>query len=197
MSELPQIPYYMTPEQYLAFDRESDIKHEYADKKIWAMAGAKEKHNLICTSTTFSLYGQTRKRPCKIYQSDMRVQVSQSGSYRYPDVVVVCGETQFVDDEEDTLLNPTVLIEVLSKSTAEKDRTTKSWEYRQLPGLQDYLIISPDEAVIEWYHREEDETWRTGKTRGLDKTIELLSIDCTLTLADVYEKIDFPEDKAL
>lgn len=109
MSALPQQPYYMTVKRYLAYDRESDIKNEYAEQKIFAMAGAKENHNLICTSTTFSLYGQTRNRPCKIYQSDMRVQANNAKSYRYPDIVMVCGEAQFMDSGQDTLVNPSVL----------------------------------------------------------------------------------------
>ena len=194
MSALPQQPYYMSVKNYLAFDRESDIKHEYADQKIYAMAGASENHNLICTSTTFSLYGQTRNRPCKIYQSDMRVQAANAESYRYPDITIVCGEAQFFDAELDTLVNPTVLIEVLSKSSSERDHITKAWEYRQITSLQDYLIIAPDKAQIEWYHRQKDNTWLISSIVGLTETIYLDAIDCTLALEDIYEKIDFDED---
>lgn len=194
MSALPQQPYYMTVKQYLAFDRESDVKHEYADQKIYAMAGAKRRHNLVCTNIVRKYGNSLSNKGCEIYQSDMRVQVANAESYRYPDVVIVCGEAQFLDSELDTLVNPTVLIEVLSKSSSERDHITKAWEYRQIPSVQDYLIIAPDNAKIEWYHRQKDNTWLISSIVGLTETIYLEAIDCSLALEDIYEKIDFSED---
>lgn len=193
MSALPQQPYYMTVKNYLAFDRASDIKHEYADQKIYAMAGAKREHNLICTNVVRKYGNALSNKGCEIYQSDMRVQVANAESYRYPDVVVVCGEAQFADPTQDILVNPTVLIEVLSKSSSERDHITKAWEYRQIPSLHDYLIITPDTAQIEWYHRQKDNTWLISSIVGLTETIYLEAIDCTLALEDIYEKIDFAE----
>lgn len=194
MSALPQQPYYMTVKRYLAYDRDSDIKNEYADQKIFAMAGAKRRHNLVCTNIVRKYGNRISDNGCEIYQSDMRVQAANAKSYRYPDVVMVCGEAQFADSGQDTLVNPTVLIEVLSKSTAEVDRITKAWEYRQIPSLQDYLVVASDKATVEWYHRQDNGSWLISMIEGLDQHIRLESVKCSLLLGDMYEKIDFSED---
>jgi Uma2 family endonuclease len=190
MSALPE--QHLTPEQYLEFERNSDERHEYFQGEIYAMSGASREHNKISGNAFASLHTQLRQRPCEIYQNDMRVKVRAVGLYTYPDVVVVCGEPKFEDGEFDTLLNPTVLIEVLSPSTENYDRGKKFQHYRTLESLQEYLLISQESARIEHYVREGDQWIFTDATQ-LEDVVTLPSIDCTLALADVYEKVSFEE----
>ena len=141
----------LTPEEYLARERRAETKSEYLRGEVFAMAGASRAHNLIASNAAGELRQQLRDRPCEVYPSDMRVKVSPSGLYTYPDVTVVCGEPQFEDAEVDTLLNPKVLVEVLSPSTADYDRGGKFTHYRRLPSLQEYVLISQDRPLVEHY----------------------------------------------
>jgi len=179
-----------TEAEYLEMERASEIKHEYHQGEIYAMAGASEAHNLIALNTSASLHGQLRQSPCRTYQSDMRVKVSAASLYTYPDVTVVCDDPQFEDDGVDTLLNPTLIVEVLSPSTERYDRGKKFQQYRMLPPLQEYVLISQDAARIERYLRV-NEQWVLTDAVGLEAEIELESINCRLKLADVYERVEF------
>jgi Uma2 family endonuclease len=187
---------FMTPEEYLDFERASQTKHEYFAGEIFAMAGASENHNLIVMSAGANLYAQLRKRPCKAYASDMRVKTRSTVLYTYPDISVVCGEPQFEDAEVDTLLNPTVIIEVLSPSTESYDRGKKFQHYRTLESLQEYLLIAQDEPHIEHYVRQPDHQWLLSEAQGMEASLELPFIECTLALADVYEKVTFESGAA-
>jgi Uma2 family endonuclease len=178
-----------TRESYLAFDRASDEKHEFIDGNVCAMTGASENHNLINVNITIALGIQFRGRPCKLYANDMRVRLP-SHNYVYPDIAVVCGEAQLEDEHLDTLLNPTVIIEVLSPSTETYDRGKKFEHYRALESLQEYLLVSQEQAHIERYIRQED-GWLLTEAKGMEASIELSSIGCALTLADVYDKVTF------
>lgn len=189
MSALPRKPW--TVEEYLAFERSSEERHEFIDGDIYMMSGASENHNLVALNTATSLNIQLRKRPCKVYMSDMRVGVPK-GNYLYPDVVVVCGTPMFADKNVDTLLNPTLIIEVLSESTERYDRGRKFADYRTLPSLQEYILIAQDEAYVERYVRQDD-AWLLREVRGLEATLELNAIGCTLALAEVYDKVTFAE----
>lgn len=180
-----------TRESYLAFDRASDEKHEFIDGNVCAMTGASENHNLINVNITIALGIQFRGRPCKLYANDMRVRLP-SHNYVYPDIAVVCGEAQLEDEHLDTLLNPTVIIEVLSPSTETYDRGKKFEHYRALESLQEYLLVSQEQAHIERYIRQED-GWLLTEAKGMEASIELSSIGCALTLADVYDKVTFNE----
>ncbi len=131
-----------TASEYLVLERNSVIRHEYYAGAIFAMVGASEAHNLIITSTVFSLYGQLRARPCRIYSNDMLVRVAATGLYTYPDLIVVCGESRFTDDTFETLVDPTVIIEVLSDPTERYDRGKKFQHYRALASLREYLLIA-------------------------------------------------------
>ncbi len=146
-----------TPEQYLALERKAAFKSEYFDGCIRAMAGASRAHNLIALNLGSEIRSQLRDRPCETYVSDMRVRTGPSGLYTYPDVVVVCGEPRFEDDELDTLLNPTVIVEVLSPSTEAADRGRKFASYRRLASLQEYVLVAQDRACVERYTRQGDE----------------------------------------
>lgn len=185
----------MTEAEYLAFERASDIRHEYLDGHVYAMTGASRAHNLISTYTAASLINQLRGRPCEVYASDMRVRVSATGLYTYPDVTVVCGNPQFADSALDTLLNPVLVIEVLSPSTESYDRGKKFQHYRQLESLREYVLISQDSPRIERFLRQDDGTWLLTDAAGLDASLELASVACTLALAEVYEKVTFESEE--
>lgn len=191
MSALPQSIPSMSVEEYLAFERASEIKHEYFDGEIYAMTGASEAHNLINLNVATALKNQLRGRPCKIYASDMRVKMARSRIYTYPDISIVCGEARFADGEFDTLINPTLIIEVLSPSTERHDRGAKFRAYRELDSLQEYLLIEQDAPRIERYLRQESGLWLFSEAKDLSETMELPSIGCTLALVDVYEQVNF------
>ncbi|MFN8494786.1 MAG: Uma2 family endonuclease [Caldilineaceae bacterium] len=189
MSANPKI--YVTPVEYLTGERKREFKSEYWNGEVYAMAGASERHNLISLNVAAELRAQLRKRTCRAYSSDMRVKISATGLYTYPDVVVVCGKPQFEDEDNDTLLNPTVLVEVLSKSTESYDRGKKFENYRTLDSLTEYLLIAQDRSYIEHYVRQADNQWLLSEAKALEDVIELPTIECKLALADVYDKVDF------
>ena len=178
-----------TPQEYLMLERQADFKSEYLDGQIIAMVGATREHNLIAGNVFASVHAQLGKRPCEVYQNDLRVGVNPRRLYSYPDVVVVCGKPQFEDDQLDTLLNPTLIVEVLSKSTEEFDRGEKFRRYRTLVSLQEYLLIAQQEYRLEQYTRQADGSWRLVEFDQLSDRVSLSSIDCHLLLADVYEKV--------
>ena len=181
---------YLTPEEYLAFEREADVKHEYYAGEIFAFAGASEVHNLIVANVIRELGNEMKGRPCKVYPSDMRVQVSPTGLYTYPGVTVVCGEARFDDEQADTLLNPTVIVEVLSPSTEGYDRGGKFEQYRKLESLQEYLVIAQDRVHVEQHARQAEGQWLLSDTDRVEDTIDLPSIACRLLVADLYEKVE-------
>ncbi|MDT4956069.1 MAG: hypothetical protein QOJ02_4207 [Acidobacteriota bacterium] len=185
-----QIKVHYTPEEYLALERQAEYKSEYFNGEIFAMTGASRKHNLVAGNVFASLHGQLKKRPCEIYPSDMRVKVSMTGLYTYPDVVIACGEPTFDDKQKDTLLNPTVLVEVLSKSTASYDRGEKFEHYRKLDSLAEYLVIAQNKYHVEHYVRQPDNRWLLSETDDMQTTIHLSSIECDLALADIYDKVE-------
>jgi Uma2 family endonuclease len=178
-----------TEEAYLEFERASDTKHEYYQGEIFAMEGVSQNHSLITGNAMASIHGQLRKRPAHMYTSAMRLKVLPVGFYTYPDIVVVTENSQFLDEEHDILLNPTLIIEVLSPSTETFDRGKKFQYYRTLDSLQEYVLISQDAHRIEHYVRQSDGTWLFSEAVGLEATLQLPSIQCSLSLTDVYEKV--------
>lgn len=179
-----------TPEEYLALERAAQCKSEYYAGDIFAMAGASRWHNLIVTNVLRELSLQLKGRPCTTYPSDMRVKVSATGLYTYPDVTVVCGEAEFEDNQQDTLLNPTLIVEVLSDSTEAYDRGGKFAHYRKLSSLMEYVLIAQTKPHIEHYVRQPDNRWLLSEADSLSDTVHLPSIDCRLALAEVYDKVD-------
>jgi Uma2 family endonuclease len=184
------LPKFMTPEEYLRFERHSEEKHEYLNGEIFAMTGASENHNLILMSLGSSLYVQLENRPCRVYPSDMRVKTQAKAHYTYPDISVVCGKPVFEDDTLDTLLNPTVIIEILSPSTERYDRGRKFQYYRTIPSLQEYLLVAQDSIHVEHFVRI-GEQWLLTDASTPDTVLALDSIGCTLALRDVYKKATF------
>jgi Uma2 family endonuclease len=185
-------PYY-TVEEYLAFERGSDMKHEYYAGEIFAMVGASRRHVLIVTNTVGELHAALKGRDCTVYATDMRLRVSPTGLYTYPDVTVVCGRAEFGEEPPDTLLNPKIIIEVLSKSTESYDRTTKFEHYKTLDSVTDYLLISQDAHHVEHHARQTDGTWRSSVAEGLNGVVRLESIGCELRLSELYDKVGIPQ----
>ena len=180
---------YLTPEQYLATERKAEYKSEYIDGEMVAMTGASRNHNLITINTAREITQQLKGKPCEAYSSDMRVRIPATNLYAYPDLVVVCGEPIFEDDFVDTLVNPTVIIEVLSDSTESHDRGKKFRDYRSIDSLSEYLLIAQDEYRVERYMKQIDGRWLLSEARSINDQIELSSIDCTLALKEIYDKV--------
>ena len=184
---------FITPEEYLAREREAEFKSEYLNGEIFAMAGASRPHNLITGNIYAKLHAQLERRACNVYPSDMRLKVSSSGLYTYPDVMVVCGEEQFDDDEEDTLLNPALIVEVLSKSTERQVRGAKFEHYSKLASLREYLLVAQNRPRLELFTKQSPGRWLLAEFESLDDVVVLTSINCELALKDVYLKINFQE----
>lgn len=176
--------------EYLAFELTAETKHEYYQGEILAMVGASYKHNQITANLLVALRQRLRGGPCRPLVNDLRVRVSDAGLYSYPDVLVVCGEPRFTGVQPDTLLNPTVLFEVLSPSTEAFDRGNKFHGYRRLETLQEYLLVSQTVPRIEQFTRLEGGFWRLREVSGLDATLALPSLDCELPLREVYDEVD-------
>jgi len=186
MASLPS--YYLNPEEYLVIERRAEYKSEYVDGVMYAMAGGSERHNLIAANIIISIGVQLRGRPCRVYPRDLKVRVPHSNRFFYPDVSVVCGETKFADDERDVIINPILIVEVLSESTAAYDRGKKFLSYQQIDSLQEYLLVSQDEVIVEHYIRRSRDAWLYTKAIGLEETTRLPSIECEVALKDIYDK---------
>jgi Uma2 family endonuclease len=186
---------YVTPADYLAAERKSAHKSEYINGHVYAMAGASRVHNLIALNTAAELRAQLRGRPCEAYVNEMRVKVERTGMYTYPDVVGLCEEPRFEDDDVDTLLNPAVIIEVLSPSTERYDRGEKFAHYRRLESLREYILIAQDIRRIEHYRRDGD-TWVLTEVSEPDSALVISSISCTLRLSEIYDRVEFPASGA-
>jgi Uma2 family endonuclease len=178
-----------TEAEYIALDRSSEGKNEYLDGVIYAMGGASAPHVQITGNVARELGNLLRDRPCLVYSTDLRVRVGPGGLYAYPDVVVVCGEPVFVDDELDTLANPLLIVEVLSESTKNYDRGEKFERYRTLPSFGEYVLVAQDKVHVERFVRQDDGTWVLSETNEIDDTIRLATLDCALPLAEIYFKV--------
>jgi len=182
---------HVTPEEYLAAERLSETRSEYIDGGVYPMPGASLNHVQIAINVTTELNIQLRPSPCRVLGMDLKVRMPDSRKFFYPDVVVVCDEPQFHDDRKDVILNPILVIEVLSKSTEAFDRGTKFRAYQTVGSLKEYLLVSQDKPLIEQYIRDNGEEWRYKAAEGLEGSLALPSLNCTLNLAAVYDKVDF------
>jgi Uma2 family endonuclease len=179
----------VSPSEYLVRERAAQYKSEYVGGEIRAMAGASRDHNRIALNLGAALHAQLAGGPCEAFVSDMRVKAAPTETYFYPDVVVACGASELEDEQEDTLLNPVVIAEVLSPSTSDYDHTRKWEHYRRIPSLKDYLLVSQSEPRVERYARQSEGLWLFSETSGLDAILRLDSIGCTIALRDVYERV--------
>ena len=180
----------ITPQEYLELERKAEIKSEYLDGEMFAMSGVRRAHSIIVINLLTELNNQFRDRPCEVHGPDLRVKVSPTGLYTYPDVLALCGEPQFEDDYFDTLLNPQLIIEVLSESTEAYDRGKKFAHYRTIDSLREYVLVSQMEYRIEDYARREDGTWNYMESTDPNGSMELTSVACRLSLGSVYHKVD-------
>lgn len=192
----PAAQTYLTPEEYIALERKAlpgseIIKSEYLNGELIAMSGASRAHNLITGNIFGELRTQLKGRGCETYTREMRVRTPLTRSYFYPDVVVVCDEPRFEDDVFDTLLNPIILVEVLSPSTEAYDRGEKFAHYRQLASLQEYILVAQNTVHVEHYCRQEKQ-WIFTEFQKLEERLPLPSIQCVLPLQEIYERVTFP-----
>lgn len=183
----------LTPEEYLRQEREAETKSEYWNGEVYAMAGATRTHNRITVNTLISLGNQLKGSRCTLYPSDMRVKVQTTGLYTYPDLTIVCGRERFEGRRNETLLNPTAIVEVLSPSTEAYDRGVKFVHYRQLPSLTDYLLMAQEKPAVDHFVRQADGNWLLVAYAGLEALVQLANIGCVLALADVYDKVEWGE----
>ena len=181
----------VTPAEYLALERKSREKSEYVNGRVYAMSGASRLHNLIAGNVFGELRAKLRGRPCEAYVNDMRVKVQRTGMYTYPDVVALCEEPRLEDAELDTLLNPSVIVEVLSPSTESYDRGEKFAHYRRLDSLQEYVLVAQVTRRIEHFRREGDH-WVLTEISDPGGELTLSSLGCALSLADIYDRVEFP-----
>lgn len=181
----------LTPEEYLAIERKAEYRSEYYAGEMFAMAGATRRHNRIVTNLTTTLDNQLKARPCNVYSTDMRVNVPSTGLYAYPDVVVTCGEEVFADNQEDILLNPSVIIEVLSDSTEAYDRGKKFEHYQSINSLTTYILVSQNSARVEQYVRQEGSSrWTYSEVHERGEPIRIEAIVCELKLEEIYAKAE-------
>lgn len=180
----------LTPEAYLAAERQAANRSEYFNGQVFAMAGASREHVAIVANLTYLLVGQFKGRPCSTMGNDMRLKVSETSLYTYPDLMALCGEPLFDDDQRDTLLNPTLIVEVLSDGAEPYDRGDKFAHYRRLASLHDYLLVSQRRPRVEHYTRRGEE-WVLREIDGLDGVVRLPDLGCELPLTEIYDKVTF------
>lgn len=193
---------FVTVEEYLAAEREAETKseytdgvvrpkNEYVDGVVYAMTGASINHINVISNITAELVIQLRGRACRVLANEMKVRMPDSRKFFYPDVTVVCGEPQFHDDRTDIILNPVLVVEVLSKSTEAFDRGEKFQAYQQLDSLREYVLIAQDKAVVEQFVRQGAGKWTYAAVIGRESSLSLPSVECELNLSAVYDKVDW------
>jgi Uma2 family endonuclease len=188
VNALPAVKKTWTPEEYLAWERQQLEKHEFHGGEVFAMAGATFEHNQVVANVLGELRSALRQKPCRVSASDLRVKVPATGLYTYPDASVVCGRPELEDDTLDTLLNPVVLVEVLSDSTEDYDRGTKFTNYRTIPSFRDYVLISTDSVLVEYHTRQSDGAWLLREYRA-GQRFRLESVGCELAVDELYLKV--------
>ena len=184
-----QLTTHVTPDEYLELERKSSSKNEYLKGEVFTMTGASLNHNLITVNIAAELKQQLKQTDCKVVVSDMRVKAPDSTLYTYPDVAVVCGEPRLEDELFDTLLNPCLIVEVPSKSTAAYDQEIKFSYYRTIESLAEYLLVAQDKHHVTQYVKQPDGRWLLADIRGLESRVELASVPCTLGLSEVYDRV--------
>jgi len=191
MSALPKK--ILTVAEYLAIEERAEFKSEFYRGEMFAMSGASEPHNRIKDNTIIEIGTRLKGGPCRTYSSDQRVHIEATGLYTYPDILVVCGPSEFAAEDRNSIINPRVIIEVLSPSTEKYDRGTKLRNYQRIPMLQEYVMVYQDEAVCESLTRKADGSWTFAFAAGLDATLKFNSIAVEIALTDVYAGVTFPE----
>ncbi len=187
---------FITPEEYLERERQAEYKNEYYNGEIFAMSGASRNHAMIVSNLVFALRTALSDPDCLVFPSDLRIHIPAAGLYTYPDVSVVCGEEELLDDHQDILLNPVLLVEVLSPSTESYDRGQKFVFYRSIPSLKEYALVSQRQKWVEVFRKNEENLWVLHETDEARGTVDLASVGCALQLDDLYANVTF-EDLSL
>lgn len=192
MASAPVQKSYLTAEEYLFLERQAETKSEYIDGEMVAMTGGTSRHGLVTINLGAELRQHLKQRPCRVYSGDVRIKILAAGVYYYPDLSVVCGEPLFEDGNDDNLLNPILIVEVLSPSTESYDRGGKFQSYQTLQSLQEYVLVSQNQPRIEHFLRQDGHVWLYTDVAGLDSTVSLSSVGCQIPLAEIYHKVEFP-----
>ncbi len=185
----------LTPREYLEIERAAEFKSEFYRGQMFAMTGASRYHNLIVANLIGEIRQALKNSDCEVYPSDLRIKISTTGLYTYPDVTIVCGKPEFEDGVFDTLLNPDVLIEVLSKSTEAYDRGDKSAHYRRLPSLRHYVLVAQDRCSVESYSRQSDNSWRLNEILELSESLKLKSPQMAILAREIYRNVGIETDR--
>lgn len=184
---------YMTEDEYLEFERDSKSRHEYIDGRLIDHQGESPNHNRIVMSLSILVGSHVRGKDCEAFGGDQRVKIKRDKNYLYPDLSAACGESEFNDDNPQALLNPILVIEVLSSSIGQFDQDEKFMLYRQIDSFREYVLVWQDKAKIARYFLNDENIWEFADANGLESNIRLKSIDCTLSLADVYDNVIFEQ----
>lgn len=189
---------YVSPEEYLEAERKAEFKSEYFCGEIVAMSGGTPRHGTIGVNVTAEIHAQLKGTPCQAFSNDVKIRTLPNGVYAYPDLSIVCGEPIYHDDKADVIINPKVLIEILSPSTESIDRGRKWIQYQQIASLTDYILIAQDQPYIEHFSRQTNHQWLDTIAIGLDTQLEIASVGCTLRLSEVYDRVswDAAEDSS-
>jgi Uma2 family endonuclease len=188
---LPRTLRRLTEAEYLEIERVAEFKSEFFDGEVFAMAGGTPQHSLIATNLAGEFRNRLKDSNCVPYNADLRIKIEATGLCTYPDLSVICGPLQLAEGTDDTVVNPTLLVEVLSDSTEAYDRGKKFEHYRQIPTCREYLLVSQHESRIEQFIRQADGRWVLNEAVGLEATLELPSLRISVSLAEVFAKVNF------
>jgi Uma2 family endonuclease len=184
---------HVTPERYLEMERASEEKHEYYKGEVFAMSGASLRHNIIAKNFNGILIPFLKGQSCDIFGSDLRIHIPENSLFTYPDFSIICGEPKTTDKEKDTVINPSVLVEILSKSTKDYDRGTKFSLYRSIKTLKEYILIDFLSISVELFAKQQDNSWKLTEYKQLSDNFYIAAIDLTLFLKDIYDNVNFNE----
>ena len=184
---------YISPEQYLEMERAAEIKHEYYNGEVFTMSGASLNHNIVVSSVNTIVLPKLKGKSCNMFGSDLRIHVPINSLYTYPDFSIICGKVELTDGIKDTITNPSVIIEVLSKSTKDYDRGTKFFLYRSIKTLKEYILIDSTSVMVEKYTRQENNSWILTEFKEIHENFYIQTISLTLHLKDIYEDVSFEE----
>jgi len=182
----------LTPAEYLALDRASDVRHEYTGGQMYAMSGGTMHHAVLINEVGRALGNALEGRSCVVPVANLRLQIAGGSAYLYPDVMVICGAPQYVDGHRDMIRNPTVIVEVLSDSTERWDRTGKFAHYRRIPSLREYVLVSQNEPIVDWFTLRDNGEWVYRQAAGLDAQCQLDSLGISISLEQLYRRIELP-----
>ncbi len=182
---------FITAEEYFEIEEAAEYKSEYYHGEMFAMSGASNNHNIVAGNTFFNLYGSLRNTDCLVYIGDMKVQLDEARHYAYPDVSVVCGNVEFAPGRNDTIVNPVVIIEVLSESTQDYDRGLKFKAYQNIPSLKEYILIDQYSCSVEYFFKDESGKWNSEKLDKPEDTLKLRSADAEISLKAIYHRVKF------